>query len=87
MFDLDCHPKPKMHVNTLMNKFKEGGGSVPLDGTLKSSYEHEQAIQSLSSGTSYGREPVFENTIDQILGNIERNPLGQYRDSFHDSYD
>ena len=39
----------------------------------------------MSSGTSYGKEPVFDNTIEQILGNVERSNLGQRKDVSHDS--
>ena len=40
--------------------------------TLKSSHEDSvnKALFSLSSGTSIGKEAVYENTIEQILGNI-----------------
>ncbi len=58
-----------------------------FDVTLKSSYDGTQnkEMPSMSSGTSYGKEPVFDNTIEQILGNVERSNLGQRRDVSHDS--
>ena len=60
-----------------------------LDATIKSSFEGSGAnhgLPSLSSGTSYGKEPVYENTIEQILGNIERSALGDLKEASHDSF-
>ena len=65
--DLDCRPKPQINSNThhVLNMFKEGminGGAVHkaalMDATLKSSYDYtaNKALNSLSSGTSYGKE-------------------------------
>lgn len=43
-------------------------------------------LPSMSSGTSYGKEPVYENTIEQILGNIERSNLGGLKDQSQESF-
>ena len=78
MVDLDCCPKPKINHGSLVNAIKDGNG-VMIEATLKSSFEgsiQHRAMASMSSGTSYGKEPVCENTIEQILGNIERSHLG-----------
>ena len=77
LMDLDCRPKPRNNSNTnnhVLNMFnKEGmlnGGVVHkaalMDATLKSSYEGSvnKALNSLSSGTSYGKEQIYENTIE-----------------------
>ena len=70
LMDLDCRPKPRANSNTnhVLNMFKEGvmlsGGGVHkaaalMDATLKSSHEgsvNNKALNSLSSGTSYGKE-------------------------------
>ena len=41
-------------------------------------------MPSISSITSYGREPIFENTIEQILGNIERSSIADHQDQDND---
>ena len=73
LMDLDCRPKqrrPSQNENTPgPNQYKN---TALLDVTLKSSHEDSvnKALFSLSSGTSVGKEAVYENTIEQILGNI-----------------
>ena len=62
LMDLDCRPKPQNTTNThhVLNMFnKEGMLKVPkMDASLKSSYDAtgNKALNSLSSGTSYGKE-------------------------------
>ena len=67
---------------------KDAAANGILDATIKSSFEGtgNHGLPSLSSGTSYGKEPVYENTIEQILGNIERSALGDLKDASHDSF-
>ena len=46
---------------------KESPANGLLDATIKSSVEGSagnHGLPSLSSGTSYGKEPVYENTIE-----------------------
>jgi len=67
----------------IIGALKECQANGLLDATIKSSIDGSagnHGLPSLSSGTSYGKEPVFENTIEQILGNIERSNLGDLRD-------
>ena len=61
LMDLDCRPKPQNNTNNnhVLNMFKEGMLKVPkMDASLKSSYDASanKALNSLSSGTSYGKE-------------------------------
>ena len=76
--DLDCRPKPKLPTSALINALKQGNSAL-IEATLRSSCEGSlhQALLSLSSGTSIGKEPRCENTIEQILGNIERSNIGE----------
>ena len=73
LMDLDCRPKQRRPSqndnNPSPNQYKN---TALLDVTLKSSHEDSvnKALFSLSSGTSIGKEAVYENTIEQILGNI-----------------
>ena len=46
-----------------------------MEKTLKSTSE-KGGLVSISNDTSYGKERVFDNTIDQILGKIEKSDLG-----------
>lgn len=74
---LDVHGRPVLNeVGSSYN------AAVALDGTLRSSFEESlnKALRSLSSGTSVGKEARCENTIEQILGNIERSQIGERRD-------
>ena len=64
-----------------------GGNAAQIEATLRSSCSIDGHLPSLSSGTSYGKEPIYENTIEQILGKIERSQLGDKRDLSYDSYD
>ena len=87
--DLDCQPKPKVSSSPVVGNVKDAAANGILDATIKSSFEGSAAnhgLPSLSSGTSYGKEPVYENTIEQILGNIERSALGDLKDASHDSF-
>ena len=88
--DLDCQPKPKTIASPLRGNGKDSGGNGILDATIKSSFEGtggaNHGLPSLSSGTSYGKEPVYENTIEQILGNIERSNLGDLKEQSQDSF-
>jgi len=87
--DLDCQPKLKVAMSPQIGTVKEPVGNGMLDATIKSSFEGSAAnhgLPSLSSGTSYGKEPIYENTIEQILGNIERSNLGDLKDHSHDSF-
>ena len=62
LMDLDCRPKPQNTTNAhhVLNMFnKESMLKVPkMDASLKSSYDAtaNKALNSLSSGTSYGKE-------------------------------
>ena len=63
----------------------------PLDNSARSVVECSVAnrageLPSMSSCTSYGKEPIYENTIEQILGNIERSNLGELKDQSHESH-
>ena len=74
----------------LLSVLKDGGaqGVAHIEATLRSSCSNiDQALLSLSSGTSIGKEPIYDNTIEQILGNIERSHLGDRKDVSYDSYD
>ena len=87
--DLDCQPKPKNQSSPVLGTVKEPAANAMIDATIKSSFEGSGAnhgLPSLSSGTSYGKEPVYENTIEQILGNIERSALGDLKEASHDSF-
>ena len=44
--------------------------------TFKSNASEKGGLVSISNDTSYGKEAVHENTIDQILGKIEKSNLG-----------
>ena len=96
LMDLDCRPKSRTSQNlnnNVLNMFKDGlnghHNAVLLDATLKSSHEDSvnKALLSLSSGTSYGKEVIYENTIEQILGNIERSCLGDKKEHSNNSFD
>ena len=43
---------------------------------LRSNASEKGGLVSISNDTSYGKEAVHENTIDQILGKIEKSNLG-----------
>ena len=87
LLELDCRPKPKIDKALLSILNKGACGNALLEATLRSSCSIDQALLSLSSGTSYGKEPIHENTIEQILGNIEKSHLGGLKDHSNDSYD
>lgn len=92
LFDLDGSNK-----NNLNNPLLKGMGisdpdaiaNQQYEATLKSSFDESKNVflPSMSSGTSYGKEPVFDNTIEQILGNIERSNLGSRADMYQESFD
>lgn len=72
---VDVHGRPVLNdIITTQN--------AAMEGTIRSSYEESlnKALRSLSSGTSVGKEARGENTIEQILGNIERSQIGDKRD-------
>ena len=47
-----------------------------MEKTLKSNASDKGGLVSISNDTSYGKEAFPENTIDQILGKIEKSNLG-----------
>ena len=47
-----------------------------MEKTLKSNTSEKGGLVSISNDTSYGKEAFPENTIDQILGKIEKSNLG-----------
>ena len=47
-----------------------------MDKKLESNASEKGGLVSISNDTSYGKERVFDNTIDQILGKIEKSDLG-----------
>jgi hypothetical protein len=55
--DLDCRPRPKLPTSALINALRDGNSTL-IDGSLRSSFDGSinQALQSLSSCTSVGRE-------------------------------
>jgi len=87
--DLDCQLLVKNIDSSVDGALNSGQANALIDATIKSSYDgsngNKMALPSLSSGTSYGKEPVFENTIEQILGNIERSNLGDLKDMSQES--
>ena len=65
--DLDCQPKPQKTEAMMTGALKESPANALLDATIKSSVDGSagnHGLPSLSSGTSYGKEPIYENTIE-----------------------
>ena len=94
LLDLDLQQKPHQTVQEGTPLAVGGHPDCLAEHTLKSSYDGcagenngKHILPSLSSGTSYGKEPIFENTIEQILGNIERSHIGEInKEPSHDSF-
>ena len=89
LFELDSGPamRPERGHLPVIND-PAASGIAQIEATLRSSCSNlDQALLSLSSGTSYGKEPIAENTIEQILGKIERSHLGEKKDKSYDSFD
>lgn len=90
LFELDSRSslRPQRDHLPVIAADPAASGIAQIEATLRSSCSNlDQALLSLSSGTSYGKEPIAENTIEQILGKIERSHLGEKKDKSYDSYD
>ena len=89
VMDLDCQPERHASIGAALRA--PGATNGILAPTMRSSRDGSVGqrgndLHSMSSCTSYGKEPVFENTIEQILGNIERSNLGDLKDQSQESY-
>ena len=88
LIDLNCQPRPRMATTHLINALMGDNGGALLEATLKSSNDGSvnQALLSLSSGTSVGKELRCDNTLEQILGKIERSRQCERKEVSNDSF-
>ena len=77
-----------MATTTLINALMKDNGGALLEATLRSSNDGSlnKALMSLSSGTSVGKELRCDNTLEQILGKIERSRHLERKEVSNDSF-